>query len=1118
MSNFFIRKEVFYIMKITLAQLVIVCLLTTLSFAETLVAQERLQEKISLHLKNTDLRTVLKNIEKKADVSFSYQKGVIANDEKIDIEVNNETLETILKKILTPRQINYQVIKANKIVLVRRVLGSISEPIRSTLPEAIYEAKTDQSVTGTVIDENGAGLPGVSILLKGTQRGTTTNAEGKFKVDVPNSDAVLIFSFVGYLSQEVVVGNRTQLSINLKVDTKALEEIIVVGYGTQKKADVTGAVFSVKPEKTAELPNYNVLQSLQGRVPGLNITTPDRAGEDPNLSIRGTNSISAANRPLIVVDGIIYYGSISDFNANDIASVEVLKDASAAAIYGSRSSNGVILITTKTGTSEKPEFNFNTYFGSQQPDRLVNVLDGPGYLQKVLDFRTAKGLDADPAKIGDYLTVVEKDNLAKGQTTDWMSKVLQRGVINNYHLDVSGRNKSVEYYMAGTYFKQDGIVKNDNFKRATFNLNLTTHITDWYAVSLKTVFASQDFSGVEASLTNSYRQSPYGNYFDENGPGGFSSLPVGDALGGHPLIPTLIDNKDIRNSLRGLISSVLDVPFIPGLRWTLNYSHNLRTSTQKEFINNTISPASKTSNGIATKDLAENIDWTFDNILNYRKVVANKHSIDFTGLISREYQRAEVSSLTGNDFFSQALGYNSIQLANIQRVTSDYGDQNSIAYMGRLNYGFDNKYAITLTARRDGFSGFAKNKKSALFPSLALAWTLTNESFFKKISFVNYLKLRVSYGLNGNQAVGRYQSLARITNDAYVFDAQTTPAIYVNSIANNDLSWETTISKNLGIDFELLNNRISGSLDVYSSDTKDILLRRALPETSGYLSILTNIGKVHNKGIEASINTINVKPKSNAVSWESGFVFSLNRNKIVSLTGQDSNKDGVEDDDIVNGWFIGQPLSSFFGYQTDGIYQIDEKNIPKGFVPGDFRIKDTNGDGVLSPTDRVILGNRLPNFTLGVSNTLHYKNVTFYFLLNSIQGGGKGNYYVGNNNATRNVNAPFTTFSERFNLQDVPYWTPQRPSNEYPRIDYNASLPHPILESRSFTRLQDVILSYTFDKNILRKMKVKNMKAYVSGKNLYTYTKWTGYDPENATAIGNFPLLRAYTIGFDFKF
>lgn len=1118
MSNLFTGKKIFYLMKITLTPLLFVCLLTTLSFAENTFGQERLQEKITLNLKNTDLKTTLKSIERKANVVFSYQKGVLSKDEKLTIDIKDETLESVLQRILIPRQISYQVIKANKIVLTRRILGNLPEESEPKPVPTTLDLKLDQTITGTVTDENGAELPGVSILVKGTQKGTTTDANGKYKLDVANNESVLVFSFVGYSSQEVVVGSRTQLNVSLKVDNKALEEVVVVGYGTQRKADITGAVFSVKPEKTAELPNYNVLQSLQGRVPGLNITTPDRPGEDPSLAVRGTNSISAGNAPLIVVDGIIYYGNVSDFNANDIASVEILKDASAAAIYGSRSSNGVILITTKTGSSDKPEFNFSTYMGVQQPDRLVKVLDGPGYLQKVLDFRAAKGLEADPAKIGDYLTVVEKDNLAKGATTDWMRNVLQRGIINNYHLDVSGKSKNTDYYVAGTYFKQDGIVKNDNFKRTTLNLNLTTHITDWYSVSLKTAFASQDFSGVEASLTNSYRQSPYGSFYDENGPGGFTPLPVGDAVGGHPLIPTLIDNKDIRNSLRGLISSNLDVPFIPGLRWTLNYSHNLRTVSQKEFINNNISPTAQVNNGIATKDLEQNIDWTFDNIVNYRKVINNKHSIDFTGLISREYQSAESSSLRGTDFFSQALGYNAIQLANIQRVESNFADQNSIAYMGRLNYGFDNRFAITLTARRDGFSGFAKNKKYATFPSLALAWTLSNESFIKKITPINYLKLRFSHGLNGNQAVGRFQSLARIASSAYVFDAQTTPATYVNSIANNDLSWETTLSNNLGLDFTLFNQRVSGSIDAYSSNTRDILLRRALPETSGFLSVLTNAGKVHNKGIEISINTVNIKSRTDALSWESGFVFSLNRNKIITLTGQDADRNGIEDDDVLNGWFIGQSLSSFFGYQTDGIYQLNESDIPKGFAPGDFRMKDTNGDGVLTPADRAIIGNRLPNYTLAVSNSFKYKNLSFYFLVNSIQGGGKGNFYVGNNNATRNVNAPFTTFSERFNLQDVPYWTPNRPSNEYPRIDYNASLPHPILESRSFVRLQDMILSYTFDKSLLRKIKIKNMKAYVSGKNLFTITKWTGYDPENATAIGNFPLLRAYTIGFDFKF
>lgn len=1098
--------------------------------SEVISQDYQVKEEVKVLLK--DLLDVL---EESYAVKFAYDDELIRDKRLIDPRPFKNNLDRELSRILQPFKLDFAkidhehyVIKAEITKIEKRkaktesginaldgVAPSLADKI-ARRPELIQES-IDRTISGKVTGEDGEPLPGASVIGKGTTLGTVTDSNGAYEINLPDEINTLVFSFIGYISEEVAIGSRSVIDIVLYPDVTQLSEVVVVGYGTQKKADVTGAVVSVKTDKTADLPNYNVLQSLQGRVPGLNITSPDRPGEEPGLSVRGTNSISAGNRPLVVVDGIIYNGNLSDFNANDIATVDILKDASAAAVYGSRAANGVLLITTKSGTSEKPEFNFNTYHGIQEPDFLIDVLDGPGYLQKVLDFREANGLEADPAKIDEYLTVTEGENRRAGLTTDWMDRVIKTGVINNYHLDVSGKTNNTNYYISGTYFNQEGIVENDKFDRLTFNLNLTNHITDWYSVTVKTAFSSQDRSGRPATLNDAYRQSPYGNFYNEDGPEGLELLPIGDPLGRHPLANTLVENEDIRTSLWGLFSSNLEVPFIPGLKWTMNYSANLRNLQVNEFFDNVSTPNGEVENGIATKIERENLDWTFDNILNYRKVFSDVHSLDVTLLLSRERQRADSTRSRGNNFFTQALGFNNLGLAEVQQVGSEFEDQNSIAYMGRINYSYDGRYAITLTARRDGFSGFSANNKYATFPSVALAWTATNEEFMQNLSWLNYLKLRLSYGENGNQAVGRFQSLARIGTDQYVFGGGgTTTTTFVNSIANNDLTWETTTVKNIGLDFDLLNSKLSGSIDVYSSNTKDILLRRALPETSGFEDVLTNIGQVHNHGVEFSLNSLNLKNEH--LSWETGVVFSLNRNRIDKLTGEDADGDGVEDDDIRNGWFIGESLFSIFGYQTDGIHQLEDSDIPAGFAPGDFRIADTNNDGELTPEDRVILGNQLPNYAFSVSNTLRFKNFALYVLVNSIQGGGNDNYYVDNNNETRNVNAPFTTFSERFNVQDVPYWTPNRPSNEYPRVDYNASLPHPILEDRSFVRIQDVSLSYTFDETVLSKLKLKSFRLYVSAKNLHTFTSWTGYDPENATTLSDFPFLRTYTVGADFRF
>lgn len=974
-----------------------------------------------------------------------------------------------------------------------------------------------QSVTGRVTSGGDqAGIPGVNVIIKGTTTGTTTDADGAYSIPVSSGDAVLVFTFVGYVTQEIPVGSRAQIDVVLDPDVTALEEVVVVGYGTMKKSDITGTVSSVTTKKTEDIPNTNVLQSLQGRVAGLSVVTPDRPGESPEIDIRGLNSLSASNAPLIVVDGIIYNGSINDFNVNDIEKIDILKDASAAAVYGSRSSNGVILITSKFGKTTKPTFNFNSYYGVSTPVSLIPLLDGPGYIQKVLDYRSAIGLEADPNKVEDYLLDTEAENYRNGKTVDWYDKIIKTGITQNYNLNISGKSDRTSYYLSGTYFSQSGIVENDLFDRLTFKGNFKNDITDWYSISLMTAFSSLDYSGIESNLFFGY--SPYGSYWEDEAKGIYKEFPTEDFYQQHPMWNTFIDNEDIRTTTLATISSQMEIPFIDGLRWTLNYSANLRSRKANTFRDNTIlSGGGKTSNGVARKEIYANHDWTLDNILSYQKVLNNVHAFDVTLLYSRESQKYEETIAESNDFLNQALGFNNIGLGKVQRNGSDYQDQNSVATMGRLNYVYDNRYALTATVRRDGFSAFSKNHKYATFPSLALAWTVTNESFMENLGWLDMMKIRLSYGENGNQALGRYQTLARIADAQYVFGdgGGTTPTVYVESISNDNLGWETTKVKNLGVDFAVINGRLNGSIDMYSSNTFDILLRRNIPATTGFSTVWTNIGKVHNSGVEVTLNSLNFE--RNELAWETGFVFTLNRNRIDELLGEDLDGDGREDDNLANSWFIGQPLGVIYGYKTNGIYQIGD-DIPTGFKPGDFRLVDADNDGEITPEDRMILGSELPNFSFSISNTVTYKNFSLYVLLNSIQGGGKDNYYVGNNMAMHNVNNTFSTWTERFNTHDVPYWTPDRPSNAYPRVNYIPTRSHPFLEDRSFVRLQDISLAYSFNASLLDKLGLLGLRAYVSGKNLYTWTKWTGYDPENRTSIGSFPMLRTYTVGIDLRF
>lgn len=1054
---------------------------------------------LSLKVKETPIREVLNKLEESSKFKFFYNEDFINVDMQVSLKVSDNRIDEILEKILWETDIDYQVLENNMIVLTKR------------------HVTQDITVKGKVTDTEGNPLPGVNVVEKGTTNGAVTNLEGEYTISLSSPDAILSFSYVGFLTEEIEVAGKTQIDLTLVEDIQTLEEVVVIGYGTMKRRDLTGTISSVGTEKTRDIPNNNILQSLQGSVPGLNIETPNRPGETRRFTIRGINSISASNKPLIVVDGIIYNGALTDFNPNDIEKIDVLKDASAAAVFGARSANGVIIITTKMGETSKPMFDFNAYYGISNPTYLIPVLDGPGYIQKVLDFREASGLEADPSNVGNYINLTEAENYRNGNTVDWYDHMVRSGIVQNYNLNVSGKTDRTNYFLSGTYLSQEGIVYNDNFDRITLRANFENQITDWYKFSFRSSFSSKDYSGKESDLY--YGMSPYGSYWENEELGIYKEFPMDDPYFAHPLINTLIDDKEINTSFFGVASSELDVPFIKGLKWTLNYSANLRYNKHYNFWDNTIAAGSgKTLNGRAIKELSEDHDWTLDNILNYNRTFLDIHSFDVTLLYSRSSSSFDETITEANDFFNQTLGYNNLEIAAVQKTSSELTEFDNVAYMGRLNYVFNHKYLLTATLRKDGYSGFAKGKKYALFPSLALAWTASNENFMKNISWLNLLKLRLSYGENGNQALAPYKTLARIEGEQYVYGdgGTTTTTVNVTSMANTELGWETTKVKNIGIDFGFLKNRLNGSVDVYSSNTFDLLFNRNIPATSGFNTIWTNIGKVHNQGVEVALNSKNIQ--NNNFSWESGFTFTLNRNRIDELLGQDLDEDGKEDDILTSGLFIGEPIDVIYGYKTDGIYQLDDTDIPSGFVPGDFRLVDITGEGEIGTDDRIILGTTNPNYSFSIFNTLKYKNFSFYVLINSIQGGGKKNYYVEDNIAMHNVNSPFSAWTERFNIQDVPYWTPNNPSNEYARINYMANRGHPYLEDRSFVRIQDVNFSYTFSKAMLGKLPLEDLRLYVSGKNLYTFTKWTGYDPENATSIGDFPMLRTFTLGIDLKF
>lgn len=982
-------------------------------------------------------------------------------------------------------------------------------------------AIAQKTVTGVVTDESKSPLPGVSIVVKGTNVGTVSDVDGKFSLSVPESAKTLMFSFIGMKVQELPI-TAESINVTMVSDVIGLEEVIAVGYGTMRKSDLTGSVTRVAMADQPPQANLNVLEALQGVSAGVNVQSAGLAGSEPDLSIRGKTSLSASDRPLIVLDGIIYNGSTNDINVNDVESIDILKDASAAAVYGSRSANGVMLITTKKGRAEKPKITFNMYYGFQDmTNNPMKVMDAEQYAIRLVDYyyqqslyqwyykkpTSATGKPVRPDITNRELvaarlrTQEEKDNYLAGKYIDWVDEVLQVAPIQNYNISFSGKSNKTNYFVSASYTGEEGIQLNDEFSRITLNSKVESELTNWLTVGVNANYSYLDYSGLPASLADARTGSPLANNYI--GSAKFDKYMTGEAYMPYPLNNLYVDNSDIRNNLFIIGNAKITIPWIKGLTYNFDYSNRYNTRDNNTFYPVT-TPNGSGNKGQAIKQPYEERNWLINNILSYVNNFGD-HSINGTLLFSREKKFAQSSELIAEGFDNPVLGYNNMSLGTVARVSSGAWEENSLSYMARAMYSYKDRYMLTGTVRKDGFSGFGENNKFATFPSVSLGWVITEEEFMGETDV--YLKLRTSYGQNGNQGIGRYSSFSRMSQAAYVYGSTTAIGVYPNSLGNDDLGWETTTSFNVGLDYGFLDQRISGSVDVYKATTEDVLVQRALPPATGYGSVWTNIGAIENKGVEIELNTINFQQTD--FKWNSNFIFSLNRDEITKLYGDENDKD------IGNSWFVGEPISAIYDYEmTGGLWTEEELyngTIMAKWWPGQFKYNDLNTDGQIEPNnDRKIIGYRTPSYRFSINNVLTYKNFTFSFFINSVQGGKK--YFLENNAEVLNV---------RWNADDVyrinasavrPYWTPDNGVNNATGVYNTPVVSSGIYQSRSFVRLQDISLSYKFGKALLNKMKIEELSIYIASKNPYTWTKWSGWDPETGTS--NNPTMRNITGGF----
>lgn len=979
------------------------------------------------------------------------------------------------------------------------------------------------TVKGVVRDAMGP-TAGATVVQKGTNNGTITDLDGNFTISVP-SNAVLVFSFVGLDTQEIPVAGKKFIEVTLS-GNEELEEVVVVGYGTQKKSDITGSVASVDKARLSKLPVTNVLQAIQGATAGVTITQSSSIpGDAPAAQVRGTNSINANSQPYVVVDGVPLTntgGSLNDIAASDIESMEILKDASATAIYGTNGSNGVILITTKHGKSGTPKVKYSGYVGFEDFTNRLKFCDGDQIIQRYKDYVAQNPGETMYDENVKYAN--EMDNYKAGRQIDWVyDEASQTGIITDHNVSISGGSEKVRYYISGDYMNQKGVLKGYNYQRYTLRTNIDADVTDYLNIGTNTSITSHNRDGGRVNFLNAEAMSPWGKEYDEDG--SYTIYPMySESLWANPMINTTMDVE--RRQWNINLNNFAIVKF--GKIWAplegLQYKFNSGYSYSPTRNNTYRGKSANDNNGTGEIFNSETQTYTIENILSYAKDFG-KHHIDLTALYAASRKKYTDNTAKGTGFINDELGYNSLGAATTGSVSSNRSLYTTCSQMGRINYSYDSRYLFTATVRRDGSSVFGPDNKYGVFPSVALGWNLARESFMEGTdSWLDDAKVRLSYGLTGNEAIGTYTTLVKMTTASFAMGEEKAVGIYPSSYMGNDgLSWESTTTFNIGLDFGLFRNRLTGNIDFYTAKTTDLLLRRNLPNLSGYSTVWANMGEVKNHGIDLTLNSKNIVKKD--FLWTTALVFSYTHSEIVDLYG-----DGK--DDLGNRWFIGEPIGVVYDYDMVGIWQ--ESEIANGdhlkwdpqAAAGDVKLADRNGDGKIDDNDRHIIGQTAPKWTAGLTNTFSWKGLTLNIFIQTVQGNRKNNSLLstaGDEMGRRNMTTA------------VGYWTAQNQSNEFRSLSKTSNRHgYGFNQNAGFTRLKDVTLSYNFPAAICQKMKISDLMIYFSGRNLYTWTDWTGWDPE-ARNIGrgmgstnefgnyvswedNYPMTKSYTIGLNITF
>ncbi|MBL7768004.1 MAG: TonB-dependent receptor [Flavipsychrobacter sp.] len=1132
-------KTVLY-MKLTAAFLLLGCLQ---------LSANGFSQKVTLAGKNISLEKALVEIGEQSGYFFFYRYNELKNATPLNIRLKNVPLKTALEELFRDQPFSYAI--DNKTIVVVRKQTDIKNPLPELPPV---------DIRGRVVDERGNPMPGATVRVKGTNNATVSNAEGEFSIpDLPDG-TVLVITYTGYLMQEVVLKKNQPIRIVLKEDDNSLKSVVVVGYGTQERKDITGAVASLPSKKIKDQPVTSMDAALAGQIAGVQVAqTTGTPGGGVTVRVRGAGSLTAGNEPLYVIDGFPVTSDynqtnnpLNSINPNDIESVQVLKDASATAIYGSRGSNGVIIITTKSGKSGTSRVNLDMFTGFQEVAKKIDMLDAQGFANYINETRNNAWVDRG-GSVTDNNTVRNNvlyrlppflaDPAALGKGTDWQDEIFQKAPIRNVQLSFSGGNEKTKYYMSAGYLDQDGVVINGNFKRYSFKLNVESQVSDRIKVgaNLTPSFTTSDVVEAEghwsggAMILSALLMAPHlpvynpdGSYTNALNLGyGFSSVenPVKSAK----------ERVNKWNRMRLLGTGFAEVELLKDLKFKILVGADFASGRNRTFIPSIVGRdgAPPPSIPVGTSTTNQSINWLSEYTLAYKKSI-DRHQFDALLGYTAQKDNFESNFVSATNFPND-----NVQTINAGIINGGSSDQQQwalLSYLARVNYSFDRKYLLTATIRRDGSSRFGANNKWGTFPSVSAGWRISDESFMQGINWMDELRLRASYGVTGNNFIGNYAHIALLSAQNYILgtgSGQEVNGLYPSTFGNVNLGWEMNKQLDLGFELGVFNNRVVLTADYYDKRTSKLLLNVPVPSLTGFTTATQNIGKIRNHGVELSLATKNTV---GAFKWNTDINVSFNRNKVLALGPEGAPIFGNYQLNSSHKTEIGQPMGNFYGYKVIGVFQdaADLEKSPRfaDSQPGHLKFEDINGDGVLSTDDRTILGNPFPDMTFGINNNFSYKGFELNILLQGVQGfevmnlgrrfyanyAGTGNGSADMLNAWRSPQDPGNGNVPRLN----------RDLARYTSSNASANITSLFVEDASFLRIRNVSLGYNLNEKLASLIRARSARLYVSAQNLHTFTSYKGYNPEVSVTgastltpgvdYGGYPVARTFTVGLNLGF